>query len=248
MDAAASPIKPHPVTITTTTMAPLQVSHLDARIDSKTHPIFIRTLKEEDAPAFSAIMSDQGNSSDPNVKPMSVEAAEKAIVNMRKSAAVPTVLGEDGRVVSGPGRVNMSLLVKTDDAPEGRMIGLAGYGAIKDWQREGRAIRAGDAGVLVDPRYRGKGYAAEAMKLAIDWAFTPASEGGPQMDLVTITTGSDNAPMVSVADNKLGLKSAGRLGKVSDAKGFEPIPEGTKGEMYYEVTQAYWDEAKGRLA
>lgn len=116
------------------------------------------------------------------------------------------------------------------------MIGLGGYGAIKDWERDGRKIRAGDVGVLLDPEHRGKGYAVEAMKLAIDWAFTPVSSGGPQLDLVTITTLKDNAVMLGIVNDKLGLKGRG----VSRPAEFDTA----KQEVYFEMKPEEWTALK----
>jgi RimJ/RimL family protein N-acetyltransferase len=88
----------------------------------------------------------------------------------------------------------------------------------------------GDAGVVLDPKYRGKGYAVEAMKMSIDWALRKLEEGGLQLDLVTVTTRSDNEAMIRLTDEKLGLKGKGTLrdGEFSDK------------EMYWEITAADW--------
>lgn len=221
---------------TTTT----EVSHLHTRLVSPTLPIVLRTCEIADAPRFSAILSDPANDTDPNARKLDVAAATAALTKMRESATTPTILNADGTaVLSGPGRVNMVVeLLRENDDP--LVIGLGGYGCIKDWVRDGKAIRAGDVGAMIDPAYRGKGYATEAIRLAMDWAFTPVSESGPQLDLVTITTLADNAAMVRLADDKLGLKSYGTR-KASDEKGHE-----AQFEMYYELNKKDWQEVSAK--
>lgn len=130
----------------------------------------------------------------------------------------------------------MVLVLKTEGE---KIIGLGGFGAIKDWEREGRKIRAGDAGVVIDEKYRGKGYAVEAMKLAIDWAFTPVADGGPQLDIVTVTTTATNKAMLALTDDKLGLRGKGVL---RDHEFGDPA-----GEMYYELTAEEWKALKEKL-
>ncbi len=211
-----------------------QVLHLHTRIESKTLPIVLRNIEPRDAARFSAILSDPANDSDPNASKIDIPTAENIIAKQRESASQPTITGADGAVVSGPGRVNM-VVELTSAHGDGTVIGLGGYGAIKDWVRDGRKVRAGDAGVMIDPAYRGKGYATEAMRMAIDWAFTPVDAGGPQLDLVTITTGEENAAMVKLVDEKLGLRSQGnrRESPEKNAKGAI--------EMYYELTKEKWE-------
>lgn len=229
-----------------TTTTPQEASHLHTRLESPTLPILLRTTEARDAPRFSAVLSDPSSASDPNAKPLDIPTAQNAITKQRESAAVPTVLNADGSVASGPGRVNMVVVLKGETAADGAgadglVIGLGGYGAIKDWVRDGKNIRAGDVGALIEPAYRGRGYATEAFRLAIDWAFTPVSEGGPQLDLVTITTLDDNAAMVKLADEKLGLKSLGQR-RGSPEEGGEG-----KFEMYYELTKMDWEEVSAQL-
>lgn len=213
-----------------------QAHHLHTSLVSQTHPLILRTIQTQDAPFHSAILTADMTSSDPSAKGLSVQRSEELIARQLRSADVPTVLGEDGRVVSGPERVNMVLVLVTDGEPDGIPIGLGGYGAIKDWERDGRKIRAGDAGVVLDERHRGKGYAVEAMKLAIDWAFTPVADGGPQLDLVTITTLASNEAMIRLTEDKLGLKGKGVL---RTAEFGDPA-----GETYYELTPNEWAQHK----
>ncbi|KAJ6444587.1 Acyl-CoA N-acyltransferase [Purpureocillium lavendulum] len=236
--------------------APLRASHLDTRLVSPTLPIALRTIRPGDAAAMSALLSSPSAANDgggdPNARPLDRDRCAANIARQRADAAVPSVLARDpaaspgGRVLSGPSRVNMALVLllqppSRQGVSEGEgerveeeetMIGLGGFGAIKDWVRNGTALRAGDVGVMLDPAHRRRGYAAEAMRLAIDWAFTPVAAGGPQLDLVTVTTLADNEPMVRLADDALGLRGTGVL---RPAEHGEPA-----GELYYELTPEAW--------
>lgn len=127
----------------------------------------------------------------------------------------------------------MLVLKLEEDGNEESVIGLGGFGAIKDWERDGRKIRAGDVGVMMDPAYKRRGYGVEAMRMGINWAFTPTSEGGPQLDLVTITTMEDNASMLKLVDEKLGLQGKG----IARPAEFDE----NKQEIYYELTKEDWE-------
>jgi RimJ/RimL family protein N-acetyltransferase len=210
-----------------------EVSHLETRIESASLPIFLRTIRLSDAPSHSRLLSLPENGADPAARPIDPATSERIITKQLESLEKPTTYTSEGKVVSGPGRVNMVVCLKTGGGPEDDVvIGLGGFGAIKDWERNGQAIRAGDVGVMLDPKYRGKGYAVEAMKLATDWAFTPATKGGPQLDLVTITTLDDNKAIIKLVEEKLGLKDKGilRLAEFDE----------TKQEKYYELTAELW--------
>ncbi|RFU74835.1 acyl- n-acyltransferase [Trichoderma arundinaceum] len=214
----------------------LEISHLNTLIPSPTNPLlFLRTIQPSDASSFSSILSNPENKSDPHGQDIDVPTAVAAIARMQDSASQPTILDAQGNVISGPGRVNMMLVLRSE-GENGRqdetIIGLGGFGAIKDWERDGRKIRAGDVGVMLDPAYKRRGYGVEAMKMAINWAFSPASEGGPQLDLVTITTLEDNGPMLKLVNEKFGLEGRG----VARPAEFDD----SKREIYYELTKQDW--------
>ncbi|OAA68877.1 Acyl-CoA N-acyltransferase [Cordyceps fumosorosea ARSEF 2679] len=217
----------------------IEVSHLDTRLVSPTLPIVLRTTLPSDAARFAAILSDPANSSDPHAgQPLDPATASSIITKQRASAAVPTVLDPTtGRVLRGPPRVNM-VVELLSSSPGPLVIGLGGFGAVKDWTRAGRAVRAGDVGAMIDPAHRGRGYATEAIRLAIEWAFTPAAAegGGPQLDLVTLTTSADNEAMVRLAGGKLGLRGRGTR-RPSEEEGQEGVTE-----LYYELTKEDWQE------
>ncbi|GKT45668.1 uncharacterized protein ColSpa_05849 [Colletotrichum spaethianum] len=220
-------------------MATKQATHLPTLLRSPTHPILLRTMEPRDAAALSAVLSDpENNKYDPNASAISPEVAEKAIGRMRESAAVPTVLDEaSGRVVSGPGRVNM-VLVHVEGTEntmgargdEGTVVGLAGFGGINEHEEVGKGkVRVGDVGAMVNPGFRGRGFATEAIRLAVDWAFTGVEDGGPQLDRVTATMSEANRPMVALVEKKFGWTGVVKPGK-----------EGEAGEVLFEVEPENW--------
>ncbi|KAK4081791.1 uncharacterized protein Triagg1_2532 [Trichoderma aggressivum f. europaeum] len=210
-----------------------EISHLNTTIPSPSNPLlFLRTIQPSDASAFSSILSSPSNKSDPHGKDMDIATAESSISRMRESASKPTIIDAQGNVMSGPSRVNMMLVLQSEDGNGETVIGLGGFGAIKDWERGGRTIRAGDVGAMLDPAYKRQGYGVEAMKMAINWAFLPAVEGGPQLDLVTITTLEENGPMVKLLNDKLGLAGKG----ISRPAEFDA----DKNEIYYELSKEDW--------
>ncbi|TIC95286.1 hypothetical protein CH35J_008292 [Colletotrichum higginsianum] len=210
-------------------MAPTkQASHLPTLLRSPTHPILLRTMEPRDAAALSAVLSDPENTKyDPHASAISPEVARVVIDRMRESAAVPTVLDDaTGRVASGPGRVNL-VIVYVDgventvgvEGCEGVVVGLGGFGGIDEHEEEveekdgdGKAmrvkVRVGDVGAMVNPGFRGRGFATEAIRLAVEWAFTRVEDGGPQFDRVTATMGEANKAMVGLVERKFGWKGS----------------------------------------
>jgi RimJ/RimL family protein N-acetyltransferase len=213
-----------------------EISHLHTVIPSPSFPsLFLRTIKASDVERFVAILSAPSNKSDPHSQNMTLHAAEAAIARSLESASEPTIVDAEGNVIRGPDRVNMMLVLRSENGSddEERIIGLGGFGAIKSPKRDGRRIRVGDAGVMLDPAYKRLGYGLEAMKMAIRWAFTPASEGGPQLDLVSITMLEDNDLMLKLVNEKLGLEGRG----VTRESEFDE----DKLEVYYELTKEDWE-------
>ncbi|KAK1962411.1 acyl-CoA N-acyltransferase [Colletotrichum sublineola] len=214
-------------------MSTKQASHLPTLLRSPTHPILLRTLEPRDAAAISAVLSDPENTKyDPHASAISPEVAVGVIGRMRESAAAPTVLDDaSGWVVSGPGRVNLLLVyVEGGAGDEGVGIGLAGFGGINEREGEGGGkVRVGDVGAMVSPAYRGRGFATEAIRLAVEWGFTRVEDGGPQFDRITATMSEANAPMVGLMERKFGWERVARPGK-----------EGADGEVTFEVGPENW--------
>ncbi|KAI0012950.1 hypothetical protein F4779DRAFT_614111 [Xylariaceae sp. FL0662B] len=210
--------------------------HLPTTLPSQTHPhLLLRTLEPADAPALAALLSDPRNTAldGPPSKPMDVATAVAVIRRMRDSAARPTVDGE------GEG--------------EGRVIGLGGFGSIKDVpvpvdeagggvvgveESEGDKrgfLRVGDVGAMIEPAYRGRGLGAEAVRLAMEWGFRAARDGGLQLDRVTATTLAANGPMVAVLERKMGWRGRRKEGEGQGAE-----------EVEFAMTVAEWEERMGR--
>lgn len=84
-------------------------------------------------------------------------------------------------------------------------------------------MRAGDVGAMINKEYRGRGFATEAIRLAVECAFRGAREGGLQLDRVMATMREENAGMVGLVEKKLGWEAVRR-----------------DGEVFFEVTKETW--------
>ncbi|KAK1465492.1 acetyltransferase [Colletotrichum cuscutae] len=211
-------------------MAPTQASHLPTTLRSPTHPLLLRTLEESDFAAVSAVLSDPENTKyDPHASAISPEVAKIVIARMRESASVPSVVDEaSGKVASGPGRVNL-VVVHVGDEEEGTVVGFGGYGGINEHGEDGRRIRVGDVGVMINPGYRGRGFAAEAVRLAVEWGFRRVAEGGLQLERVSATMSERNVPMRGLVEKRFGWAGVVKPGK-----------EEGDGEVFFEVTGETW--------
>ncbi|KAI3549281.1 acetyltransferase [Colletotrichum filicis] len=225
-------------------MAPTQASHLPTTLRSPTHPLLLRTLEESDFAAVSAVLSDPENTKyDPHASAISPEVAKIVIARMRESASVPSVVDEaSGKVVSGPGRVNLVIVHVGDvsrdtessggrgeQEKEGTVIGFGGYGGINEHGEDGQRVRVGDVGVMINPGYRGRGFAAEAVRLAVEWGFRKVAEGGLQLERVSATMSERNAPMRGLVEKRFGWAGVVKPGK-----------EEGDGEVFFEVTGETW--------
>ncbi|MCJ1382708.1 hypothetical protein MMC17_005821 [Xylographa soralifera] len=90
---------------------------------------------------------------------------------------------------------HMSLVVEA----EGKDIGVGGFGWI-GVMKDGSDGRVGDAGIMLNPEARGKGYAYEALRMTIDHALRVL-----QLDEVTISMTKANAAMRGLMDKKFCL-------------------------------------------
>ncbi|KAF5011889.1 hypothetical protein FDECE_2022 [Fusarium decemcellulare] len=205
----------------------LQFSHLTVSLSSSIFPISLRVPRSDEGAVYAALLA---NGFPDSAQTFDTAWGDAAVIRHREAAAVPTIVSTtSGAVISGPARVN---LVVVEHGDQEKVVGLGGFGSIKTWQRDGKTVRAGDAGVLLDSEAQGKGYGREAMVLAMDWAVAPASEGGLQLDMITITTLADNEPMIGLVQKKLGLEGKGLLRPAEFDK--------EKLEMYYEITAEDW--------
>ncbi|KAH6659843.1 GNAT domain-containing protein [Truncatella angustata] len=229
-------------------------NHLPTYLPSSTYPLLLRTLEPEDNAAFAAILSDPRNTDMESAevkqaKPMELSTATSAIARMRDSAAQATVVsapssdGGDarGKVLRGPGRVNLVIVYLGQEGTEegdelrkkgGLVIGIGGFGGIKDLSHgtgeEEGVVRAGDVGAMINTEYRGRGFAKESVRLAMEWGFKSAAGGGLQLDKITATTLKNNVAMVKVLD-KFGWKGQDK----TNEDGLE--------ELDYEMTWQEWE-------
>ncbi|KAK1544225.1 acetyltransferase [Colletotrichum paranaense] len=225
-------------------MAPTQASHLPTTLRSPTHPLLLRTLEESDFAAVSAVLSDPENTKyDPHASAISPEVAKIVIARMRESASVPSVVDEaSGKVVSGPGRVNLVIVHvgdvsrdtessggREEQEKEGTVIGFGGYGGINEHGEDGQRVRVGDVGVMINPEYRGRGFAAEAVRLAVEWGFEKVAESGLQLERVSATMSERNVPMRGLVEKRFGWTGVVKPGK-----------EEGDGEVFFEVTGETW--------
>ncbi|ORY62922.1 uncharacterized protein BCR38DRAFT_344380 [Pseudomassariella vexata] len=240
----------------------LAYSHLPTYLTSPTHPIALRTMELSDAKPWSSILADPRNTEfegDEVPTEMEHSKAVDILTRQRESAAQPTVVdARTGKVIRGPSRVNMVILFcptdndDDDGGPTQQVIGLGGFGSLKDLgveektavpkeDREGKSrgpgtyLRVGDVGAMVNYEYRRRGFAVEAIRMAMEWGFRKASEGGLQLDKITSTTLLDNRPMVDLLEKKMGWKGTKRVA--------EELWEG-KDEMFYEMTVEEWEARK----
>ncbi len=65
-------------------------------------------------------------------EPMSYEKAVEVIVHMRKSASTSTIPDEEGHIASGSDRLNLAIVYLDPETSEQAIIGLGGFGHIKD--------------------------------------------------------------------------------------------------------------------
>jgi len=192
---------------------------LNTILRSPTHPILLRNPETRDAPAYSRILSNPANNEfDPTANPISASQCETVIERMRVSASEPV-----------PTRVNFVIvqLPSIGSEEEGEVIGLSGFGGIDEVERDGRKLRFADAGAMLDPEFRGKGYAFESMRLSIDFALKVL-----KVDGITCQTDEKNVAMVALAEKKFGWKGVRKQGKDGEWS------------VKYEISPGGWEEWK----
>lgn len=208
-------------------------THQSIHIPSTTIPdLSVRFIGSQDGAAFANILNAPGLHG-PQNKAFDEEWGHGAVGRFRDHAEQnPTVTDSNGQVVSGPAKAN--LFVVEGDEP----IGIAGTGCIKTFERDGRKLRAGDVGIVLKEDKRGKGYGTEGMKLSLDFGAGFVSQGGLQLDLLTITTLEDNFPMFKVIE-RLGIrKQTGVLRPAEHDEG--------KQEWYFEIPAEEWRQKRSQ--
>ncbi|KAJ5793139.1 Acyl-CoA N-acyltransferase [Penicillium pulvis] len=107
-------------------------------------------------------------------------------------------------IVSDPPTCRIFLIWHEDEP-----VGIAGLGWIgpcnKDQPEDG--LRAGAAGVIVQPPARGKGYAYEALHMVFDYGFRELG-----LQEIRVGSHSGNVPMRALMEQKFGLKAKNSSG------------------------------------
>ncbi|RFU35002.1 hypothetical protein B7463_g1313, partial [Scytalidium lignicola] len=210
---------------------------LDTVLTSTKHPIYLRCLRLSDAAAVAHILSNPENNKYErfsNREPMKIEEAETAINAMRKSASeeVPTRVnlvvvytgGRESRSLPHEGNGSGGEEEEEEEEEEEIVIGLSGFGGID--LIDGK--RFADVGAMIEPEYRGRGYAFECLKLSIDFAFEKLKTDG-----VSCQTQEANAAMIGLLE-KLGWKGA--------VKQQPPLCD-----LRYEMSPEDWVEMKKKM-
>lgn len=186
---------------------------------SPTHPIVLRNPKPSDASVLSRILSNPENTKyDPMCSPtgISEEQSSKFIARSLESASKEM-----------PASVNLVLVLlpTISSEEEGEVIGLGGFGGMDEVDGK----RFGDVGIMVEPKFRGRGYALEALRLSIEFALEKLGVDG-----VSATTLETNEPMMALLERKMGW-----AGERRDSKwGME---------CSYKMYPVDWEAMKGRL-
>ncbi|KAJ2962188.1 hypothetical protein NQZ79_g2682 [Umbelopsis isabellina] len=156
---------------------------LNTELKSETLPILLRVPGVSDAKALLSILNNPLNTEfDPHAGSGNLQLSnvENMITRMRSSAAMEI-----------PDRVN---LVIVDTSLDNQVVGLGGFGHISTNGDE----RIGDAGIMLQPGARGKGYGVEAIKLTLVYAFDEL-----KLNAVTLTMLKKNVAMWTLIDKKL---------------------------------------------
>ena len=220
---------------------------LHTKLFSPTLPILIRNPEPTDAAALSRILSNPANIGlDKSANALSVSDAEVAISRMRESAAeaVPTRVNFVVELLSGTTAPKSGEEKDGEEEGDengngngnGNVIGLSGFGGIDVDPADGK--RFADVGAMIDPEYRGRGFALEAVRLSIDFAF-----GVLKVDGVTAHTLEANVAMVGLLDRKLGWKAE----KKEEMAGADAGAGVVEVECVYRMSESEWRLMRERL-
>lgn len=154
------------------------------RISSKTVPqLELRSPRPTDAPALLTILSDQRNIQ-----------YDKSCNGLDTPEAIDTLIKQWNIFGDPLERANVVVVINENT------VGTGGLGWIGKRKTDGKLI--GDAGILLNPDQRGRGYAYEALRMIIDHGFHVLG-----MDEVHIACVDANAAMKGLMSSKLGFEA-----------------------------------------
>ena len=150
-------------------------------IRSESLPLELRTTTPNDASALLRIFSDEENiKHDPSAAGLNTPPAIEKVIAAWTHLTNPLT------------RLNLVVVA------EGHVVGLNGMGHIHTGD-DGRRI--GDAGAMINPDARRRGYACEALRLTIDYALRVLG-----LDEVTVGMREANGAMKGLMDAKFRAK------------------------------------------
>lgn len=173
-------------------------THSTIKPTSRTHSLILRTPTSNDAPALVRHFSDKRNTK----HDLSVHGLDNAV-------AVAALI-EQWRTVSSSLK-GFNLVVEV----EGELVGVGGFGWIgvvkgdeeeEEKEEEGKketrkGERIGDAGIMLDTRVRGKGYAVEALRITMDYGFRMLD-----LDACRLAATDENLAMKGLMEKRFGLE------------------------------------------
>lgn len=162
-------------------------------LESLIHPLVLRTPKPTDAPSLLRHFSDERNTRyDRSVRVLNNPTAIALLIQRWSTISAP---------LSG-----LNVVVEV----EGELVGVGGLGWIgldKPFQNEGQGngdgkelVLVGNAGIMLDTKVRGKGYAVAALGMVIDYGFRVLG-----LDECRIAATDDNLPMKGLMEKRFGL-------------------------------------------
>ncbi|KAK0513648.1 hypothetical protein JMJ35_004012 [Cladonia borealis] len=164
------------------------LSGSDARVilRSKSLPLELRTpVLSETIPLLQLLTNENNIKHDRSVSALNTkEAVERFILDALKVSQPP-----DPDV---PDRLNLVVIA------DSMVVGLSGLGRITSGVH---GKRSGDVGIMIDPKFRGRGYAEESLRITFDYALR-----GLGIDEVVVSCTGANIAVQRLMEGKFGLK------------------------------------------
>lgn len=167
--------------------------YLTVTLTSLTRPLILRAPTLDDAPALISHFSDTRNTQH-----------DRSVHGLDNPEAIIALIERWSTVSSPPKALNFVVEI------EGEVVGVGGLGwigytksktdAARSKEDSSNDIYVGAAGIMLDTRVRGKGYAVEALRMIMDYAFTVL-----RLDEVRVGSTGANVAMKGLMENKFGL-------------------------------------------